>query len=45
MKALVGYGMLFAALGILMSYFVSGFCEFLLIVILLLGAYLLLCKC
>lgn len=45
MKALVGYAMLFIAVGMLVSYFISGFCEFLLVVIMLLGAYLLLCKC
>lgn len=45
MKGLVGYGMLFMALGILVSYFVSGFGEFLLILVLLLGAYILLCRC
>lgn len=45
MKGLIGYGMLFMALGILVSYFVSGFGEFLLILVLLLGAYILLCRC
>lgn len=45
MKALIGYAMLFIAIGILVSYFVSGFCEFLLVVVLLVAAYLLLCKC
>ncbi len=45
MKALIGYGMLFMALGMLVSYFVSGFGEFLLIIVLLLGAYVLLCRC
>ena len=45
MKALFGYGMLFMALGMLVPHFVSGFGEFLLIVVLLLGAYVLLCRC
>lgn len=45
MNALLGYAMLFMAIGIVVSYFISGFCEFLIVVILLLGAYLLLCRC
>lgn len=45
MRALVGYAMLFMAVGMLVSYFVSGFCEFLLVVLFLLGAYVLLCRC
>ncbi len=45
MKGLIGYGMLFMALGMLVSYFVSGFGEFLLILVFLLGAYILLCRC
>ncbi|MGN0151406.1 MAG: hypothetical protein ACI39Q_02935 [Wujia sp.] len=45
MRALVGYAMLFMAVGMLLSYFVSGFCEFLFVVLLLLGAYILLCRC
>lgn len=45
MKALIGYAMLFMAVGMLLSYLVSGFCEFMVIVVLLVGAYLLLCKC
>lgn len=45
MRALVGYAMLFIAVGILISCFISGFFEFLLVITLLLGAYFLLCKC
>lgn len=45
MRALIGYAMLFMAVGMLLSYFVGGLCEFLLIIIFLLGAYYLLCRC
>ncbi|MDD6326878.1 MAG: hypothetical protein Q4D54_08825 [Eubacteriales bacterium] len=45
MKALVGYAMLFIAIGILISYFLEGFVEFLIVILLLLGAYALLCRC
>ncbi len=45
MRALVGYAMLFMAIGIIISYFVAGFGEFMLIIALLAGAYILLCKC
>lgn len=45
MRALVGYAMLFMAIGMLISYFVSGFGEFILVILFLLGAYLLLCRC
>lgn len=44
MRALVGYAMLFMAIGMIVSYFISGFGEFLLVVLFLVGAYLLLCK-
>lgn len=37
--------MLFMAVGMLLSYFVSGFGEFLCVVLLLVGAYFLLCRC
>ncbi|MGN0389737.1 MAG: hypothetical protein ACI4L2_02900 [Wujia sp.] len=43
MRALLGFSMLFMAIGMILSYFVSGFCEFLIITILLIGAYVLLC--
>ncbi len=45
MNALIGYAMLFIAVGMLVSYFISGFAEFLFVVVMLVGAYILLCKC
>lgn len=45
MRALIGYAMLFIAIGILISYFISGFTEFLFVIFMLVGAYFLLCKC
>ncbi len=45
MKALVGYAMLFIAVGMLVSYFISGFTEFLFVMFMLVGSYFLLCKC
>ena len=45
MSALIGYALLFTAIGILISYFISGFCEFIVVVALLLGAYILLLRC
>jgi len=44
-RALLGYAMLFMAIGILVSYFVSGFTEFLIVMLMLFVAYVLLCKC
>ena len=43
MRALIGYAMLFMAIGILISYFISGFCEFVLVTAMLILAYVLLC--
>lgn len=45
MRSFVGYAMLFIAIGILISYFISGFVEFFIAILLLAGAYLLLCRC
>lgn len=45
MRALVGYAMLFMAIGLIVSYFISGFGEFMLLILLLIGAYVLLCRC
>ncbi|MBQ9234035.1 MAG: hypothetical protein IJ167_08395 [Lachnospiraceae bacterium] len=45
MRALIGYAMLFMAIGILISYFISGFCEFIIVLVLLLSAYILLFRC
>lgn len=45
MRALIGYAMLFMAVGMLVSYFVSGFGEFMCVLLFLVGAYLLLCRC
>lgn len=44
-RALLGYAMLFMAVGILISYFICGFTEFLIVILMLLTAYILLCKC
>ncbi|MDD6402011.1 MAG: hypothetical protein PUG10_10460 [Lachnospiraceae bacterium] len=44
MRALVGYAMLFIVVGIIISNFISGFFEIFLGVLLLLGAYVLLCR-
>ncbi len=44
MRALIGYAMLFIAIGIIISYFISGFAEFLFIIVMLIGAYCLLCN-
>ncbi|QWT53402.1 hypothetical protein [Eubacterium sp. MSJ-33] len=43
MKALFGYSILFMAIGMILSYFVSGFCEFVLVTAMLVLAYVLLC--
>lgn len=45
LRALVGYAMLFIVVGIIIANFVSGFFEIFLAVVLLIGAYLLLCRC
>ncbi len=44
MRAVFGFALFFIALGMLISHFVDGFFEFLLITILLLGAYCTLCR-
>lgn len=44
MRALVGYGCLFTAVGIIISYFITGFLEFVVTICLLLYAYIMLCK-
>lgn len=43
MRGLIGYALLFVAIGMILSYFVSGIVEFLLVTILLIVAYVLLC--
>ncbi len=45
MKALIGYGALFIAIGIILAYFIAGLWEFLITIVLLICAYILLCKC
>lgn len=44
MRALIGYGALFIAIGIILAYFVTGLWEFIIIIGLLICAYILLCK-
>lgn len=44
MRSILGFAMFFIALGMLISYFVEGFFEFILIVVLFIGAYCTLCK-
>ena len=44
MRALVGYGSLFIAIGIILAYFIAGFIEFVIAIGLLILAYILLCK-
>ncbi|MBO5509699.1 MAG: hypothetical protein J5962_04480 [Lachnospiraceae bacterium] len=45
MKALIGYALLFLAIGLILAYFVSGFLRFCLILLFLVIAYVLLCVC
>ncbi len=45
MKALIGYGALFIAIGIILAYFIVGLWEFVITIALLICAYILLCKC
>lgn len=45
MRALVGYAALFIAVGIILSYFITGFVEFVITIALIICAYILLCRC
>ncbi|EDO59220.1 hypothetical protein CLOL250_00279 [Clostridium sp. L2-50] len=45
MKRVVGFALFFVAIGMIFSYLVEGFLEFLLIVIFFLMAYILFCRC
>lgn len=44
MKRVIGFALFFMAIGILLSYLISGFVEFLVITLMLLLAYILFCK-
>jgi hypothetical protein len=45
MKALLGYALLFMAIGLIIAYFACGAIRFFLIVVFMLLAYFLLCVC
>ncbi len=44
LKKICGFALFFLATGMILGFFVSGFIEFLIIVILLLMSYILFCK-
>lgn len=45
MRALLGYALLFIAIGLILAYFVSGLLRFVIITLFIIVAYILLCVC